>query len=114
MIARFGAQDVDPVIAATKRRLQISETVLTYYNDKRRLLDQSRLDNATKVNILTDGMPEIYRFSIIAAEPPNPATWLRVALALEAAKPPKRTDRNRDHAMTAAEGDSREERRKPL
>ena len=86
MIQRFGRITVNPLVEAMKRVLTSRETVITYYNEKRRLLDLSGTSELNQVVMLTEGMPEHYRVQMATAVPKTTANWLEIALGSEDAK----------------------------
>lgn len=83
MQQRFGDQTVDPVLAAQRRRLQKTETVQAYFEDKMFHLRKTGLREGSMAEMLTDGMPPHYRTPLIAATIGSTADWLSKAVRLE-------------------------------
>lgn len=84
MIKRHGRQHISPIVAATSRKLQINETVQSYYDDKMRYLRQTTLTEKDQAAILTEGLPKYIQKSFVPARISNPVDWLTVALDIEA------------------------------
>lgn len=82
-INRFKLQEIRPIIAAQERRLERSETVQKYFDDKMRLLQQTGLDDIDMVAILNRGMPSFYQSHLIASKIKSTSEWLSTALEFE-------------------------------
>lgn len=84
LISRFDKTHIRPIISAKDRMLDSeNESLQDYYNDKMRLLRQTKLEDLDKVALLTEGLPSFYRTPMIAGGPTTPTTWLSLALQLE-------------------------------
>lgn len=86
-VSRFGQAVVDPLTEAQDRRLRISETVETYYNEKLRLLRRCNLNDMSIVGQLTKGMPAVYKGYLVCSAPNTPLEWLTICKQLEVILP---------------------------
>ncbi|CAK9250143.1 unnamed protein product, partial [Sphagnum jensenii] len=73
-----------PLIDAQQRYLKRDETVEDYFQDKMRLLRQTKLSDEEMVQQLTHGTPISWRMSLAAARPADPHAWIEVAQQIEA------------------------------
>lgn len=80
---RFGDRTVDPVLAAQRRRLLKTENVQSYFDEKMYHLRKTGLRDPSMAEMLTDGMPGIYRTPLISASIKTTAEWLTIAVRLE-------------------------------
>jgi hypothetical protein len=63
---RFGVSTATPLIDAQRRYLRRDETVLQYYQDKLRLLQQTKLSEQDIVHQLTEGLPHDWKLTLTA------------------------------------------------
>lgn len=115
---RFGEEVVSPVVAANKRRLHRGESVQAYYEACMSLLRQTKIDDKDKVAILTDGMPNNYKNTLIGARPSTPLQWRSIAIGLEEAnkysfKAQMMTNQNTNQGAVAFAALSKEKPPKP-
>lgn len=100
LIGRFDKTHIRPIISAKDRQLEPdTESLQDYYNDKMRLLRQTKLDDLDKVALLTEGLPQYYRTPMIAGGPLDPNNWLSLALQFEKSfkKNPRFQKKRHDH-----------------
>lgn len=100
---RFGDRTIDPVLAAQRRRLQKTETVQAYFEDKMYHLRKTGLQESSMAEMLTDGMPPHYRIPLIAATIFNTSDWLSKAVRLESSfgtYKPMNQDTNQQRPIT--------------
>ena len=83
MTQRFGTPVVHPIIEAQKQVLSRADTVQTYFDAKMSLLRRAKLPDSAMVAMLTDGMPQQYRPTLIGSQPASTLAWLAIALQLE-------------------------------
>jgi len=91
--ARYAHTDIQPMVAATRRRLQHGETVRKYFDDKTRILRRvPALPEVEVTGLLTDGLPEAYRNHFLGSRL-TASEWLQKAQDIEAElkrRPPPR------------------------
>src|SRR5437868_5472221 len=64
MCKRFGVSTAQPLIAAQKLIKQSNQTLEEYYRQKIRLLNQTNLSASEKAQMLTEGLPYIWKCSL--------------------------------------------------
>ena len=70
---------------AMDRELKPNESLESYFNDKRRLMRLAGVPDHNQIPMLSRGIPnKSMRTHIATTMPPDPDTWLRVALVAEA------------------------------
>lgn len=84
---KFAKDDVKPIVAAKDRILTNDEKVQTYFDDKLRLLELSRLPTDGMIDLLTDGLSDNMRSMVISRDPRTLAEWLRCTQLFESTKP---------------------------
>jgi hypothetical protein len=82
-INRFGVSTATPLIDAQRRYLKREETVLQYYQDKLRLLRQTKLSEQDIVHQLTEGIPHDWKLTLTAANLTDTSNWIRIAQQVE-------------------------------
>ena len=80
---RFGITTSTPLIDAQRRYLRRDETVLQYYQDKLRLLRQTKLSEQDIVHQLTEGLPHDWKLTLTAANLTDTSNWIRIAQQVE-------------------------------
>lgn len=97
----FGQGVSNPLVEATRRRLKISETVKSYFDDKLRLLRSARVPEEHMSGMLTDGMPNSYQEALLSDRLRRPHEWLLIAQQLESRRKihtfPDRKDKSSSH-----------------
>ena len=84
MEKRFGRAVHNHLMEAVDRVLKPNETIESYFNEKKRLMDLAGENDVNQVALLTRGLTHNSMKSQIAAQRPNtPALWLEIALAVE-------------------------------
>lgn len=83
MLARFDEAVTSPLLEATKRVHDGTESVAEYHRDKCAKLRLARAGDTDIVGMLTDGMPNRYKSHLITSRVRTPLEWLSVALQLE-------------------------------
>ena len=86
MLKRFDQFVTNRIIEASERRSHSKETVLSYYNDTRRLMAETGASPAIQVEMLTKGISESYRPLIASHKPKTPEDWIEMALVIEVTK----------------------------
>ena len=94
MVQRFGTPVVHPIIEAQKRILTRTDTIQSYFDDKMNILRRANLPESAMVALLTDGMPQNYRPTLIGSQPQTPLTWLAISSQLESSYNKASLDRN--------------------
>ena len=85
LIRRYGHSDIPPMLSAIRRKLQRHENVKQYFDDKCRFLRQEKgLTEATQTQLLTDGLPDIYRHHFYGKRFATTTEWLQTAQDIEA------------------------------
>ncbi|XP_054164085.1 uncharacterized protein LOC128961825 [Oppia nitens] len=117
MIARFGRMVGHGIVEASDRRLRGNESVLSYYNDMRRLLDEAEATDKQAVGLLTKGMPDWYKPHLAAQKPKSPEDWFSIAVAIEETRKRQRypnSDSINDYDDNDRPYDSRKQRNNDL
>ena len=85
LIARYGHSDIAPMVAAIRRRLVKHESIKQYFDDKCRYLRQERgLSEAAQTQLLTEGLPDVYRHHFYGRRFNSTSEWLQTAQDIEA------------------------------
>ena len=116
MQQRFGRATHNHLMEAFDRDLKPNETIESYFNEKRRLMDLAGQDDANQVALLTRGLTNpAMRKQIAGQMPKTPGVWLKIALAIEGANSNhlnqlkgRRNDSHSHHNETA---DNRDDKR---
>ena len=85
--ARFGRPKHSHLLEAIDRQLKPNETIVSYFNEKRRLMILANQDDKNQVDLLTRGLNNERMESHIAAQQPKTTQqWLSIALAIESVR----------------------------
>ena len=95
---RYGHSDIPPITAAARRRLQRSETVKQYYDDKYKILRRTNLTENHMADLLTEGLPNFYRQHFYGKRFTSTSEWLLTAQDIEADVSRRSTAPNRPAA----------------
>jgi hypothetical protein len=83
-LERFSIATVAPLVAASQLRMNRSDTVQSYAQEKWRLLRLTDASVKHCLPLMTDGMPNEYRTALYSANPTTYEQWLQIALSIEA------------------------------
>ena len=81
---RWGHSDVPPMTAAIRRHLKRSETINEYFDEKSQYLRRAQIPENQMSDVLTEGLPEVYRSHFYGKRFQTIAEWLALALDIEA------------------------------
>ena len=98
---RYGHSELPPMIAASRRYLQRNESVKEYYDDKCKILRRAYLTEPHMADMLTNGLPPIWRSLFYGKRFTSLADWLQMVQNIEADQ--KHDNRNKQrlsHVMT--------------
>ena len=85
LVRRYGHSDVPPMLAAVRRRLQKNETIKQYFDEKCRHLRQEKgLSESAQTQLLTEGLPDVYRQHFYGKRFTSTTEWLQTAQDIEA------------------------------
>lgn len=85
-LEKFARRQLNPAIAAARRKLTARDTIQSYFDDQTRDMELARFTEQTMIEFLTDGLPDGYRQVLYAREPRCLAEWLRCAQSYERSK----------------------------
>ena len=85
LLRRYGHSDVPPMLAAVRRPLQKHETIKQYFDEKCSHLRQEKgLSESARTQLLTEGLPDVYRQHFYGKRFTSTTEWLQTAQDIEA------------------------------
>ena len=93
LLNRYAHSKVPPMMAASRRRLQRNEDIKQYFDDKSKLLRRTTLCESDIADMLTEGLPEVFRQHFYGKRFHTTSEWLQTAQDIEA-------DRNRGQSRS--------------
>ena len=84
MVRRFGTSTAQPLIEVKNMSLRRDQTLEDYYRAKIRLLNQTSLSEAEKIQFLTDGLPYTWKCSLAPIPITTTDVWFESAQRVEA------------------------------
>lgn len=80
---KFARPQMNPGIAAARRRLTAKDTIQSYFEQQTRDMEMAQFSESTMIEFLTNGLPDGYRQVLYAREPRSLNEWLRCAQGYE-------------------------------